>query len=49
MEKWISEEVSNLVYESPVPFFKFDQNWMVAALKNIEMGLWKTSSSEKSL
>ena len=46
MEDGISEEVSNLVDEIPVPLAKLHQYLVVPALQDVQMGLGVASASK---
>ena len=47
MEEGIFQEISDFVYQIPIPFAEFYENVMVATLKDVEMGLRLDCSSEK--
>jgi len=47
MEEGIFQEISDFVYQIPIPFTEFYENVMVASLKDVEMGLRLYCSSEK--
>ena len=49
MEERVFEEVTDFVYEVPIPFIELAQNGTVSLGKNLQMGLRKTGAAEESL
>ena len=47
MEEGIFQEISDFVYQIPIPFAEFYENVVVASLEDVEMGLRLDCSSEK--
>lgn len=49
MEEGVAEEVTDTVYQVPVPLAETRQDIVVAALEDVQMGLGQTRAPEQRL